>query len=43
MTTTIVLVIIGIAVLGIGVWSWWFENGKADDIEESVEETKDSE
>lgn len=25
--TTVILVIIGILAVGLGVWSWWFENG----------------
>ncbi|MDD7402689.1 MAG: hypothetical protein SO170_01495 [Butyribacter sp.] len=37
MGTTIVLIIIAILVTGLGVWSWWFENGsvKPENTDES--------
>ena len=43
MTTTIGLIIVAVLVAGLGIWSWWFENGKEEEPEnqeDSIEEKK---
>lgn len=43
MITKIILIIIFVLVFGVGVWSWWFENGKNDTSQNSIDEEKRSE
>ena len=33
MIGTIVLVLVGVAVLGVSAWMWWWDNGNISDVE----------
>ena len=42
MMTTILLIGVGVVILGVAAFSWWFENAGDNQIEQSQEEEKNS-